>query len=113
MRVDRRTALARACLWTCLVATSCALVAVAVDREIFANVRHLFSKLVLVCGVVMFQGQAHQIFRIIRSKSTGAISFKARFFNVLKDVSTVIFAVAMGFKDGWPLISSSTGLMRL
>ena len=59
---------------------------------------------VLLSAVVIGQGQLHQITNVVRSKSTGAISFRARTLNLMKDISTLVFAASMGTSDGWPLI---------
>jgi uncharacterized protein with PQ loop repeat len=102
--LDRKTLWSRVCFWGCSVAFAGVCVALAIDQGSFQGFHRILSNFVVVCGVLMLQGQAHQIFSIVRAKSTGAISFRARFLNVLKDLSTVLFAVAMGVRDGWPII---------
>ena len=102
---DRRTPISRASLWICVASFTCALLALIIDRSVFRELRQISSNFVLICGAIMFQGQVHQIVKIVQARSTGAISFRARVLNVLKDVSTVFFGLAMGLKDGWPLIA--------
>ncbi|WP_417688548.1 hypothetical protein [Pseudidiomarina sp.] len=55
-------------------------------------------------GVMIAQGYYHQIKLIYNSGSTGAVNIRMSQFILLMDVSTIAFALTMGFADGWPLL---------
>ncbi len=50
------------------------------------------------------QSLVHQILLIRQSGRTGAISWPLHVLTSVKDVSTVLFGLAMGLLSGWPLI---------
>lgn len=63
------------------------------------------SSLIVAVTLLIAQGYYHQIMLIIRSGKTGAIDLKMSQFIFMMDVSTIAFALSMGLKNGWPLLS--------
>ena len=70
--------------------------------------RLLSQTLIVVVTVILAQGYTHQILLIRQSGQTGAVALRMHQLFFLKDVSTIVFAVAMGVRTGWPLILLST-----
>ncbi len=64
--------------------------------------------LVVVVTVILAQGYAHQIFLIRQTGRTGAVALRMHQYFFLKDISTIAFALAMGFAEGWPLLLMSS-----
>lgn len=80
--------------------------------------RVLASAMIVAITALLAQGYAHQILLIWRSGRTGAVSLRMSQLILLMDVSTVVFAFAMGLHLGWPLlllavVSGSTKLAIL
>lgn len=77
--------------------------------------RGISQAMIVVATVILAQGYTHQIVLIRQSGRTGAVSIRMHQFFLLKDISTVIFALAMGLRTGWPLMLLSTvsGLTKL
>jgi hypothetical protein len=70
--------------------------------------RLLSQTLIVVVTIILAQGYAHQIVVIRKSGQTGAVALLMHQLFFLKDVSTIVFALAMGVGTGWPLILLST-----
>jgi len=62
------------------------------------------SSLIVVVTLLIAQGYYHQIILITRSGRTGAVDLRMSQFILMMDISTIAFALSMGFKDGWPLL---------
>ena len=77
--------------------------------------RSISQAMIVAATVVLAQGYLHQILLIRHSGRTGAVSIRMHQFFLLKDISTVVFALAMGLRTGWPLLllSSVSGLTKL
>lgn len=59
---------------------------------------------VVAAGAVLVSGQADQLRLLLTNKKVGALSLKARFLNLMKDLSTVAFSLALGAHQSWSLI---------
>ena len=68
-----------------------------------AQIREL-QILVLIAGGVLASGQVHQLWLLITRRRVGALSLRARTLNLLKDLSTVAFGVALGVHQSWSLV---------
>ena len=68
------------------------------------SVKYFAQGLVVFATIVLAQGYFHQILLIRRSCSTGAVSIRFQQGVLLTALSTVAFGIAIGIKDGWPLI---------
>lgn len=64
--------------------------------------------LIVVVTVLLAQGYTHQVAVIRRNGQTGAVSLRMHQFFLVKDLSTIVFAVTMGTANGWPLLLLST-----
>ena len=64
--------------------------------------------LIVIATVVLAQGYLHQVAVIRESGVTGAVSLRMHQFFLLKDLSTIAFALTMGLVAGWPLLLLST-----
>jgi uncharacterized protein with PQ loop repeat len=86
-----------------------------INAEAVVWCRSLSQALIVVATVILAQGYTHQILLIRRSGRTGAVSIRMHQFFLLKDISTVVFAVAMGLRTGWPLLLLSivSGLTKV
>ncbi|HEY3146821.1 MAG TPA: hypothetical protein VGJ75_10740, partial [Dongiaceae bacterium] len=77
--------------------------------------RWLSQGLVVVVTVILAQGYPHQVALIRQTGCTGGVSLRMHQFFFLKDVSTIAFALALGFASGWPLLllSSVSAMTKL
>ncbi|MCB1754931.1 MAG: hypothetical protein KDJ38_05390, partial [Gammaproteobacteria bacterium] len=84
-------------------------------EDVMAFIRPASTILVVVSSLVMLQGGVSQIIKIVKSRTTGALSFAMTLIFFAKDVSNVLFGLVLGLVDGWPLvlIGGVSGLMKL
>jgi peptidoglycan/LPS O-acetylase OafA/YrhL len=69
-----------------------------VIAQIGANV------LMLMVTVILIQGTLHQLFVLRRCRQLGALSFSLFRSILIKDVSTLLFALTMPLAQAWPLL---------
>jgi hypothetical protein len=67
--------------------------------------KHISTLLILMVSVFIGQGYYHQIRLIVNSGQTGAVDLKMSQFILLMDISTIAFALSMGIREGWPLLT--------
>ncbi len=60
--------------------------------------------LMLIVTVVLVQGTLHQYWLLHKSKSLGNLSFTLIQSILIKDISTLMFALTMPFAIAWPLL---------
>ena len=101
---DRRTTAAIGTFLVLALSLLAALVFLALGPEITIQGKGLSQALIVCVAVLLAQGYAHQINRIRKAGETGAVSWWMHFLTMVKDVSTIAFAVAMGLSAGWPMI---------
>ncbi|MFZ6870656.1 hypothetical protein ACO0LF_01125 [Undibacterium sp. Di27W] len=70
--------------------------------------RRASQSLIVLVTLFLAQGYAHQISLIWKSGKTGAVSLKMSQFILAMDVTTILFAFAMGLQTGWPLLFLAT-----
>ncbi|MFZ6680531.1 hypothetical protein [Undibacterium sp. Tian12W] len=70
--------------------------------------RRVSQSLIVLVTLFLAQGYAHQIGLIWKSGKTGAVSLKMSQFILAMDVTTILFAFAMGLQTGWPLLFLAT-----
>ena len=80
-------------------------------RATLVNYRDIFRVLIFihgayVCFVIYMQGE-----KIKELRCLGGLSIRAQILNLFKDVSSVIFAVAMGLSDGLPIFITNFGYL--
>lgn len=107
--IDRREARALSVFIACVAATAVALGFLIAGRKVWGHPllghsRSLSQALVVVSALIVTQGYAHQVAVIRRTGRTGGVALRMHQLTLLKDVSTVLFGLAMGWKTGWPLL---------
>lgn len=115
---DRRSRAPTASLVVACVALLCALLGLVWGQRHVDEGRVLASAMIVAVTALLAQGYAHQILLIWRSGRTGAVSLRMSQLILLMDISTIVFAFAMGLRLGWPLlllavVSGSTKLIIL
>ncbi|MCF7749149.1 hypothetical protein KQ945_00225 [Bacillus subtilis subsp. subtilis] len=115
---DRRSRAATTSLAVACLALLCAVAGLVWGQRHVDEGRVLASAMIVVITALLAQGYAHQILLIWRSGRTGAVSQRMSQLILLMDISTVVFAFAMGLQLGWPLlllavVSGSTKLVIL
>jgi len=73
--------------------------------RVSAETRWVATALALVAAAVFAQGLLHQILCIRNSGRTGAVSLRMHQLTLLKDASTVAFALTIPGGRGWPLLA--------
>ncbi len=115
---DRRSRAASTTLALAGLALPCALAGLVWGQRHVDEGRVLAAAMIVAITALLAQGYAHQILLIWRSGRTGAVSLRMSQMILLMDISTVVFAFAMGLHLGWPLlllavVSGSTTLAIL
>jgi len=64
--------------------------------------------LLLASLVLLMHGGGAQIMEIRRTRRTGALSLPMHQLFFVKDASSILFALTMGFQDGWPVFVMSS-----
>lgn len=116
--MDRRSRAAISGLALACLALLCALAGLVWGQRHVDEGRVLASAMIVAVTALLAQGYAHQILLIWRSGRTGAVSLQMSQLILLMDISTIVFAFAMGLRLGWPLlllavVSGSTKLIIL
>lgn len=77
--------------------------------------QRLAQALVAAVTLILVQGYLHQVMVIRRSGVTGGVSKRMHQCFLMKDLSTLAFASAMGWQDGWPLwvLSSASAVTKV
>ena len=77
--------------------------------------RGLSQGLIVVVTVILGQGYMHQVLLMRQQGRTGAVSMQLHQFFLIKDISTVFFAVSMGLSSGWPvmLLCTVSGITKV
>ncbi len=76
----------------------------------------LISRILIIFLTLMFvQSYIHQIVRIRRERSVGAVSRGMYILGLGSDIANVVFGFLMGLSEGWPLIldCGTTTILRL
>jgi len=66
--------------------------------------KFISTSIILIVSVLIAQAYLHQIRLIFKSGHTGAVDLKMSQFIFMMDLSTIVFALSMGFAEGWPLL---------
>lgn len=115
---DRRSGSATTSVLAAVLLLICALAGLAWGDRHADEGRVVASAMIVAITALLAQGYAHQILLILRNGHTGAVSLRMSQLILLMDVSTIVFAFAMGIRMGWPLlllaaVSGSTKLAIL
>lgn len=115
---DRRSGSATISLLAAVLLLICALAGLAWGNRHVDEGRAVAGAMIVVITALLAQGYVHQILLILRNGHTGAVSLRMSQLILLMDLSTIVFAFAMGLRMGWPLlllavVSGSTKLAIL
>lgn len=88
--------------WICCILKLLVIFFAVYNRGWIQHLIILSQILFIILTILIVQGNLHQIHAIYQAKATGALSFHYQLFTFCKDISTVLFAVAIGGK-GWPI----------
>ncbi len=110
---DRRETLSTAVAVVASALLSSGVVLLVSGSAVGALARRGPQLLSLLATVLIAQSLVHQIVLIRRAGHRGAVSWPLHFLTLIKDLSTVVFGLAMGLRLGWPLLAlggASAGL---
>ncbi len=115
---DRRNRSATTSVLAAALLLMCALAGLAWGDRHVDEGRVVASAMIVAITALLAQGYTHQILLILRNGHTGAVSLRMSQLILLMDLSTIVFAFAMGLRMGWPLlllavVSGSTKLVIL
>lgn len=106
--LDRRTPIARAAFLFCSVLL---LLGICLwgfcPPQVLALAGTGAEFVLLSTAVLIAQSDAHQMYLIRRSGDTGVVALRTHQATLMKDLTAVLFAVAMGPSVGWPIIASA------
>jgi len=101
---DRKTRLTKLVCLTATISLIAGSVSMLVFNQYLPTLQVMSSGLIVVVTVMLAQGYSHQIYVIFNRKDTGAIDIRMSLFILIKDVSTILFALAIELADAWPLM---------
>ncbi len=115
---DRRNRSATTSVLAAALLLICALTGLAWGDRHADEGRVVASAMIVAITALLGLGYTHQILLILRNGHTGAVSLRMSQLILLMDLSTIVFAFAMGLRMGWPLlllavVSGSTKLVIL
>lgn len=113
---DRKDPHSSGVLISATVIFTCGLIGLSFGHSYLDQSKHISTGLILIVTVLLAQGYGHQIKIILNAGDTGAVDIKMSQFILLMDISTIAFALSIGWADGWPLftlavVSASTKLI--
>jgi len=84
------------------------IVGLILNEQLSLYAQQVSTILIVVITILLAQGYVHQIKLIIDSGHTGAVDIKMSQLILMMDISTIAFALTMGFSQAWPLILLAT-----
>lgn len=105
---DRRSMDSVASLALVSVCFTLGIIGLAFNESFTDHSKQVSTMLIMIITLLLAQGYTHQIKLIISSGKTGAIDIRMSQFILMMDISTIAFAMTMGFAQGWPLITLAT-----
>ncbi len=84
------------------------IIGLALNESLADHSKQVSTILIMIITLLLAQGYTHQIKLIISSGKTGAIDIRMSQFILMMDISTIAFAMTMGFAQSWPLIALAT-----
>lgn len=100
---ERRTAISRAVCWLSFIALVGGLLSI-VFRPYPGIAKLGANSLMIIVTVILVQGTLHQILTIKKTGTNGALSPSLFRSILIKDLSTLAFALTMPFATAWPLL---------
>lgn len=101
---DRRDWPSRSAFVAYLVLTLGAISMLFFDHAALSRGKEWFQLMIVAITVILAQGYIHQMILIRRQRSTGGVSKRTHQLIFLKDLSGIAFGIAMGWRDGWPVV---------
>ena len=101
---DRQTVSTLASVSIAAVGLLLAITGLLTGEAVVVQGKVLSTAIIIAVSVCIAQGYYHQIRLIISAGHTGAIDRKMSLYILLMDISTIAFALTMGFEEGWPLL---------
>ena len=108
MQRDRRDRLSAAAFITCATLLVMGPVLLVAIPGATAWGQRISQGLIVAVTIILAQGYLHQVMLIRQMGRTGGVSLRMQQFFLLKDISTIAFALAMGILNGWPLLLLSS-----
>ncbi|MGI9310927.1 MAG: hypothetical protein ACR2P7_05245 [bacterium] len=102
--IDRRGAVAKIVFHASVALLLSAALVRMMDADALARAVVAVQALVLLSTALFLQGATHQIVKVRRAGRTGALSLFMHQLFFVKDFATLLFALAMGLAQGWPLL---------
>ena len=101
---DRRDRESTIVFWGCSLATILSLVLMVGMRDLAVDLKSYSAILILVVTALLAYGYVNQVSIIWKLRRTGAVSVHSHQLILAKDISTIVFAIAMGLHNGWPIL---------
>ena len=105
---DRKSTASVASLVLICVCLTLGIIGLALNESFADHSKQVSTILIMIITLLLAQGYMHQIKLIISSGKTGAIDIRMSQFILMMDITTIGFAMTMGFAQGWPLIVLAT-----
>jgi hypothetical protein len=105
---DRKSTASVASLVLVCVCLTLGIIGLALNESFADHSKQVSTILIMIITLLLAQGYMHQIKLIISSGKTGAIDIRMSQFILMMDITTIGFAMTMGFAQGWPLIVLAT-----
>lgn len=105
---DRKSTVSTACLFAAVLLFTLGILGLGFIEQFSAYGKQVSTIFIVIITLLLAQGYIHQIKLIITSGKTGAIDIRMSQFILLMDISTILFAMTMGLKQGWPLMLLAT-----
>lgn len=105
---DRKSTASVASLVLICVCLTLGIIGLALNESFADHSKQVSTILIMIITLLLAQGYMHQIKLIISSGKTGAIDIRMSQFILMMDITTIGFAMTMGFAHGWPLIVLAT-----
>ncbi len=101
---DRHTKASGYALILCGISLMLGLVVLPVADQFLWWLQPVSSVLIVLITCLLAQGYGHQIYLIYKSRQTGAVDIRMSQFILIKDISTIGFALVLGVEQAWPLL---------
>jgi len=102
--LDRKDITAKYYLFVCLCIISFGLSVMLASWDSFKTMSSFFGTLTVIFSFSLIWGLIDKVYRIIEAKSPGKQSLPEIIFQLIKDLSGIIYGILVGFKIMWPLV---------
>ena len=102
--LDRRDVRAKYYFLICIAFSSFGFSLIFFYWNIFKNLSSFFGTLTIIFSFTLIIGLIDRVYKIIEAKSPGKQSLLEIVFQLIKDLSGIIYGFLVGFKTMWPLV---------